>query len=165
MSYGNTNKDGTGTFYHTLVNSSGEQIVIPAGIVEQQSNVTDDDSDKTFTVPAGFMWDILSVNIKLTSSADAGNRQICLEVTDGTNVILSIMAGIVQAASLTRYYNFYKNAPNLTAFIDTDYLSNPLPDGLVLLPGYTLRVYDKAAIAAAADDMHVRIMLRKFVSS
>jgi hypothetical protein len=165
MSYGNTNKDGTGTFYHTLVNSAGEQMVALAGIIEQQSDVTDDDSDKTFTVPAGFMWDILSVHIKLTSTADAGNRQICLEITDGTNVILRIMAGIVQAASLIRYYNFYKGAPNLTAFINTDYLANPLPDGFVLLPGYTLRIYDKTAVAAAADDMHVRIMSRKFVSA
>jgi hypothetical protein len=165
MSSGNTTKEGTGAYYVLLVNSAGQQIVVPGGAIEQQSEVLTNDSDKTFTVPTGYTWELLSARIELISTATAGNRQICLEITDGTNVILRIMAGIVQAASLTRYYNFYKGAPNLTAFIDTDHLTNPLPEGLILLPGYTIRVYDKAAVDAAADDMAVRMMVRKTVSA
>lgn len=161
MSAGNTTKDGTGTYYTLLVNAAGELKIAKAGAFEQQSDITADDSDKTFTVPAGFMWNIISIRVELTTTATAGNRQICIEITDGTNVILKVMAGIVQAANLARYYNFYGGAPNLTAFINTSHLTNPIPDGLMLLPGYTVRIYDNAAIAAAADDMIVRMMVNK----
>ncbi|MFA5035650.1 MAG: hypothetical protein WC479_00535 [Candidatus Izemoplasmatales bacterium] len=165
MASGNTAKDGSGIYYALLVNSAGQQIVVPAGVIEQQSDVTEDDSDKTFTVPAGFTWEILSIRVDYTSSADAGNRQLCIELTDGTNVIQRIMAGIVQAASLTRNYNFAVGLPDMTAFRDTSHLANPIPNGLILLPGYTVRIYDKAVIAAAADDMLVRMMVRKVAST
>jgi hypothetical protein len=165
MSAGNTSKDGTGTYYALLVNSAGQLIVMPAGAIEQQSDITADNSDKTFTVPANYMWELLSIRVELTTTATAGNRQLCIEITDGTNVILKIIVGIVQAASLARYYNFYKNAVDLTAFRDTSHLTTPLPADIVLLPGYKVRIYDNAAIAAAADDMIVRMMVRKYNSA
>jgi hypothetical protein len=161
MSYGNTQKDGLGTYYHLLVNAAGELKVAKAGAYELQSDVTANDSDKTFTVPTGYMWQIISIRVELVTTATVGNRQIVIELTDGTNVILRALAGIVQAASLTRYYNFYVGAPNLTAFIDTAHLANPLPDGMMLLSGYKVRVYDKAAVDAAADDMSVYMMVNK----
>ena len=161
MSYGNTQKDGLGTYYHMLVNTAGELKISKAGAFEEQSDVLADDSDKIFTVPTGYMWQILSIRVELVTTATAGNRQIVVDITDGTNVILRITAGAVQAASLTRYYNFYIGAPNLTAFVDTTHLSNPLPESLMLLSDYTVRVYDKAAVDAAADDMSVYMMVNK----
>jgi hypothetical protein len=163
--YGNTVKDGSGDYFHVLVDSAGQLIMKAAGAIEQQSDVLADDSDKSFIVPAGYTWEVLSIRIVYVSTATAGNRQMCIEFTDGTSVILRVIVGIVQAASLTRNYNFAKGMNDMTAFRDTDHLMTPLPDDLHLLPGYTVRVYDKAAVAASADDMSVYMMVRKLPST
>lgn len=129
-----------------------------------QSEVTANDSDKTFTVPTGKSWGINSVYVKLVTTATVGNRQVEVKITDGSdNELLTIRAGAVQAASLTRFYNFAAGLPDLTAFRDTDALSNPLPTQLVLPAGYKVRVFDKAAADAAADDMDVRILVEELV--
>ena len=40
-------------------------------------------------------------------------------------------------------------------------LFRELPDrGIILLPGHSLRVYDSAAVDAAADDMQVHVLYR-----
>lgn len=163
MAYGNTNKYGQGTYYHLLVDSSGRLITADSTEIEIEKDVTANDSDKSFTVPTGESWKLLAARIVLVSSASAGNRQICIEITDGTDVILRILAGAVQAASLTRNYNFYQGAPNLTAFIDTTHLTNPIPPDLYLGAGYVIRIYDKTAVDAAADDMSVYLTVAKFV--
>jgi hypothetical protein len=119
------------------------------------------DSDKTFTVPAGTEWEILTIYVELATTATVGNRQLAIRFTDGSDDIIGqIRAGAVQAASLTRIYQFGVGLPDLTAFRDTDFLSTPLPDGLVLPAGYKVRILDKAAIDAAADDMDVQMMVR-----
>lgn len=162
MAYGNTDKTGQGTYYHLLVDADGRLIVTDKSEFEVEKDVLANDSDKSFTVPAGEIWELLAARIILASTATVGNRQICIEITDGTDVILRILAGAVQAASLTRYYNFYQGAPNLTAFIDTTHLCNPLPSKLQLAAGYVIRIYDKTAVDAAADDMSVYLTVSKF---
>lgn len=123
------------------------------------ADVTDDDSDKTFTVPASTEYQLLSVLVNLVSTATAGNRQIVVLVTTGADVVIAeIPAGVVQAASLTRRYTFGVGNPDLLAFRDTDVLLTPLPV-LCLPAGYKVRVYDNAAIDAAADDMHVQMLV------
>jgi hypothetical protein len=164
MGYGNTVKDGTGSFWENVCDAFGRLIVNDSWETFVVSDTTADDSDKSFAVPANYEYKIVNIFVTLVTTATVGNRQLVVELTDGTNVIAQARAGIVQAASLTRYYNFSKAMPELVAFRDTDYLSTQLPD-IQLLPTYVLRVYDKAAIAAAADDMTVRItFLRRQVS-
>lgn len=120
---------------------------------------TVDDSDKSFAVPASTYEQVLWVWVELTSSAAAGNRQMTLEIQDdAADVIGRWKAGAVQAASLTRNYCFAPANADLTAFRDTTYLSTPIPPTLILPPAYIVRVYDSAAIAAAADDMVVQFM-------
>ena len=129
-----------------------------------QADVTADDSDKTFTVPAGKSWVLQSVYVRLVTMATVGNRQMEVKLTDGSNnELLTIRAGAVQAASLTRFYNFGPDFGDLTAFRDTDSLTSPFPVGLTLPTGFKVRVFDKAAIAAAADDMDVRILVEELV--
>src|SRR3990167_11522351 len=66
-----------------------------------------DDSDKTLAVPAGKVWELESVYIELTSSADVGNRQMVLQVLDGTgDVVAQANAVAVQTASGTEYYHW-----------------------------------------------------------
>jgi hypothetical protein len=118
------------------------------------------DSDKSFTVPAGKEWTVLSIWVELASTATAGNRQVEVQLQDDSaDVVGRLVAGAVQAASLTRNYHFAAGVADMTAFRDTDLISNPLPARLLLPPGYVVRVFDNNAVDAAADDMVVQMLV------
>ena len=163
MGYGCTDKDGNGDFHHTLIDENGRLITVAYSSLELKKDTAANDSDKSWTVPAGEYWKLLSLRAVLVSTAAAGNRQLCIEISDGTDVILRIIPGGTQAASLTRYYNFAIGMTHLTAFIDNTHITSPLPSELMLLPGYVVRVYDKTAIDAAADDLSVYFQISKFI--
>ena len=137
------------------------RVLINAGWTPSlQAEETADDSDKTFTVTASQEWEIQSIWVELVTTATAGNRQIVVEIQDDApDVIGQFRAGAVQAASVTRYYMFSPQVGDLTSFRDTDFLSTPIPP-LVLPAGYKIRVYDKAVVDAAADDMVVQMMIK-----
>jgi hypothetical protein len=123
-----------------------------------QADETTNDSDKTFTVPASTEWEVLSIWIELTTTATVGNRQVVVEMQDSTgDVIGSFLAGIVQTASLAKNYMFAPGLELMAAFVGT-YLSFPLPP-MFLPAGFKVRVYDSAAIDAAADDMVVQMVV------
>lgn len=120
---------------------------------------TADDSDNTFVVPDSTEYQILSVYISLTTTATVGNRQMVVQALDASNnVIMGVRAGLTQPASTTRVYEFAPGMVQDVAFRDTDYASVALPP-LMLAGGQKLRVYDKAAVAAAADDMVVNVQI------
>ena len=115
------------------------------------------DSDKTFIVPTNTRWLINWIHIALVTTATVGNRQIKLEILDAAdNVRMDSHAGVVQAASLTRHYEYMKGIFREAAFID-DAIQVPLPTDLAIPAGWKVRVYDSAAVDAAADDMTVSI--------
>ncbi|MBF8255139.1 MAG: hypothetical protein HW375_46 [Anaerolineales bacterium] len=128
--------------------------------IVQQSDAALNDSDKTFTVPAGKAWRLQMLMASLISTATVGNRQIKVVIGDGTNILWSKNFGAVQAASLTRQYFGAADLPNDAAF-DADGNIRMALYQWVLPPGYTVRVYDSAAIAAAADDMTVRLLVEE----
>lgn len=158
---GNTGPgDGSGSDKIFRVNTYGE--MMDGWRAALQYEESSDDSDKTITVTTGYEWEILSVWVELITTATAGNRQVVVELQDSaSDVIGQFRAGAVQAASLTRYYQFGPGLAGLTSFLDTDFLSTPLPVGLALPAGYKVRVYDKAAVAAAADDMIIQMIVRQ----
>jgi len=159
MSYGNTAKDGSGTPYWQLVDTLGRLRINHDWTPGLSSDTAADDSDKKLTVPASTEWRVKSIWVELTTTATAGDRQIMVEIQDASDdVVAQVRAGIVQAASLTRYYLFAPTVTELAAFRDTDYLSTIMPEW-VLPAGYDIRIYDKAAIAAAADDMIVHALI------
>lgn len=122
-------------------------------------DVIADLSDKSFVVPAGRRYKLYYGQITLVSTAVAGNRQMALEVQDDSaNVIFRSLAGAVQAASLSREYHFAPNPVREAAFVNGQIMV-PTPPDLILLPGWTLRFYDTAAIDAAADDMDVAALV------
>lgn len=150
----------TGDIADVLCDALGRVAVNLGWTPSLQADEAVDDSDKSFTVPASTEWWIQSIWVELTTSADVGNRQMCIELQDNAaDVIFRVKTGAVQAASLTRNYALAPHLPDLTAFRDTTYLSTPFPD-IVLPAAYIIRVYDSAAIAAAADDMVVQILLK-----
>lgn len=115
------------------------------------------DSDKTVTVPTGEVREVVSIAVQLITTATAGNRQMVVQFLDGgSNLLYSAEAGAVQAASLTRTYHFVQGVPDDAAFATDNSIRIQLPENLKLLPTHQVRVFDQAAIAAAADDMEVR---------
>ena len=155
----NTVKDGSGTNYFVLSDDDGRIIITPAWTLDLESDTAADDSDKSFVVPATTEWKIHSIWIELIIIATVGDRQIEVQIQDGTtDVIMEFKVGAVQAASLTRFYLLTSEIADLTAFRDTDYLSTLIPE-FTLPTTYIIRVWDNAAIDAAADDMVVHIRL------
>lgn len=127
----------------------------PALVASEVAN----DSDYIIAVPTAQTYKLMSVWVELTTTATVGNREMAVEIQDAAaDVLAQIRAGALQAASLTRQYLFGQGLPDLTAFRSTDFLMTPLPP-IILPAGYQIRVYDRAAIDAAADDMVVQILL------
>ena len=132
-------------------------------IVRYLTDTTLNDSDKTETVPSGKTREVLAIGIQLTSTATVGNRQIAYEVQDSnSNVIYAAYAGATQAASLVREYHFSQGIVADTAFSAGNSIRVELPGDLLLPPDFKMRVYDQAAIDAAADDMEVRYVQLEF---
>ena len=126
-------------------------------------DATANDSDKTYTVPAGRAYTVRSIGVRLVTDATVGNRQLDILITDASdNLHLKFAAGAVQAASLTRDYVFGPGLPNDTAFA-AGAMARAIPQDLVVPGGFKIRVYDSAAIAAAADDLTVRILVQETV--
>lgn len=126
-------------------------------LIALTADVTADDSDKSFTVPAGVTWELLNLYATLVSTATAGLRRMVVEVQDGSsNVLARVQAGATQTISLTWQYNFAPGLADQTAVVNLT-LNTALPK-LVLMPGHVLRVYDITAVDAAADDLTVRFV-------
>ena len=120
------------------------------------------DSDKTISVPSNKIWEILSINITLISTAAAGNRQIEIRFTDNSDdVIGQVIAGAVQAESLTRHYFFFPDCQSKTAFVDTDKIYNRIPR-FYLPAGFKIRILDNNAVAVAADDMDIQMLVNSW---
>jgi len=124
-------------------------------------DTTTNDSDKTVTIPSDEEWDIWSIQIDYTSTATAGNRQLVVLFTNDADAIIhEVRVGVTQAASLNYFYNIAPGVADLTTIRDTLFLTTPMPL-MKMAGGWKIRVYDNAAIAAAADDMEVRILYVK----
>lgn len=136
------------------VNVSTDDVWTPALYADEAA----DDSDKTITVTASQVWQILWIWLEFTTTATAGDRQLVVELQDDSNdVIGQIRVGLVQAASNTYYYMLAPALADLTALRDSDWLMTPLPPTLILPAGYQIRVYDNNAVAAAADDLVIQM--------
>ena len=112
------------------------------------------DSNKTLTVTTGKVWEVAYINATLVTTATVGNRQIQMIVKDPDAVEIYRMNAVdVQAASTTNYYHF---SPRIAAAAETVATFHTIPIlTVLLLPGSTIRIYDSAAVAAAADDMTI----------
>jgi len=131
-------------------------------------DVAMNDSDKTFTVPTGKIWHILGIRVEYTATATVGNRNIRIVIRNTNNDVLEVFGKITglaasQLAMLSfKFEGGYQNSGdnilhlmdltsfaswNVSAFGDLPYL--------ILPAAYNIRIYDVAAIDAAADDMWV----------
>jgi len=124
-----------------------------------------DDSDVTYTVGAGKVWKVLSIEAVLLTTATVGNRQFVIQMGNGASVIKQIATATVVASKGAQILwapgiNVSTTArpklasPAVDADIERD---EPMPEDVYLLAGYTIRIWDANAVAAAADDMVISI--------
>jgi len=129
----------------TLINATDWQIW-------HLSDVTANQNSKVITVPAGYEYQVLFIFVEYISDANAGNRQIVVDIRDAADAVIGrVVAGATQAASLTRRYMFAPSLADLGAFRNTTFLMTPFPPTVFLPPLYDLRVYDTAGISAGDD--------------
>ena len=115
-----TGIDSAADFHTLLVDALGRLRVFDEWETVVDIDAATNDSDKSLTVTADYEWIIQSIFVDLTTTATVGNRQVTVEIQDdATNILAVVKAGIVQAASLQRYYTFAPDLPNMTAFVDT----------------------------------------------
>lgn len=143
-------------------NDNYTDAVTETPIIDRIVDTTLNDSDKTLVVPDGEMWHLNSIMVMLVTTATVGNRQILIEAKNTLGVVVGrISAGATQAASLTRYYMGMQGTYRETAFINGD-IQLPIPSDSFLPPGFSLRIYDSAAIDPAADGMTISVSVKKY---
>jgi hypothetical protein len=136
----------------------------PAGNLVWVRDATLNDSDKSFTVPANKRWNVRYIHGEITCTATVGNRSLAIIINDGTNNVLAAPKTANITASQTGVINAYSDGgifattagyvPLLSAA--TPNVGTAASIGAMILPaGYVIRVYDFAAVDAAADDMTV----------
>ena len=128
-------------------------------------DATANDSDKTLTVPDGHTYVLKQGFIKYASSADVGNRVLTIEIQDAAGNTVWVAEQLdadKMEASKTHYFRLHPNS----RIIDKEGAANyhtiftfPLAPDFVMLEGWTIRVWDYEAIAAAADDMEVSFIV------
>ncbi len=135
-------------------------VIVPP--ITSRFDATADDSDKSFIVPGNELWKLNFAHVLYVSSGDAGNRIITIEILDeNSNIIVDFVAGAVQAASATVHYTFLQGVLRETAVVNSEIVTALAAD-TYLKGGYTIRFFDSAVIAAAADDMTVSFQYQKF---
>lgn len=111
------------------------------------------------TVPAGKIWQVLSIYVELTTTGTAGNRLVEIILQDNLgNTVGMIRTGVTQAASLTYRYMFAPGLADLTAVRDTTYVMTPIPPTWIIPAAFSILIRDNNGIATAADDFVVRVM-------
>jgi hypothetical protein len=120
---------------------------VGGGFIIEVVDTAADTSDKDIVVPAGKIWQLLSVYAEVVASAVVGNRQIDLLVYDdfngNGNVIGRFPAAAVQIASATEYYHWGTSGDSL----ETVATYHNMPIAPVILYGdERMRFYDSAAI-------------------
>lgn len=136
------------------------------GTPKWEYDATANDSDKTFTVPAGKVRQLLSLEACLKATATVGNRFLQISMTDGTNSIYRWQnSSAIAASQQGTVYMAANVTPGVVSKRGLDgaepgagqatAVAVPCPDMMILTAGYTVRVWDTAAIDPAADDLTV----------
>lgn len=141
------------------------------GTVRWIADRTANDSDKTYTVSTGKVVDVRRIYGEISCSASAGNRILGIQIGDGTNPVSGVLKTSAIAANqkgnVMAFDSGYQTvatgqyAPLLD--LSTGSANTYLMLGTMWLPaGYTIRIWDTAAIDAAADDLVTIIQLVEY---
>ncbi|MEE8177699.1 MAG: hypothetical protein V3T65_06870 [Acidobacteriota bacterium] len=111
------------------------------------------------TVPAGVIWRVCSISFQHTTAAGGGNRQLIIEVDDGTDIFYSIGSNEQHGGGLTVRFSFSTAGP-----FPGDTLAGgglmpilPLPAEFYLLAGHRIRTVVENL--AAGDQFTAPVLL------
>jgi hypothetical protein len=135
----------------------------PGGRVVHIRDVTANNSNKTFTVPVGKMWEMRLIFATLLATAVVGNRALVVDIGNGVANIWYCVRPLNAAATESvgvAYSPWKSTADNVGLLrIDTgDALTRIQRDFLppfILPAGYTIRIWDTTAVDPAGDDLCV----------
>jgi len=126
-------------------------------------DVLANDSDKTLTVPDGHTYVLKHGFIKIACSSDVGNRKFEILIKDKAgHIVWVVEAAAVLTADDVQYWRISDLYHLQIAGEAEQYynkMTTPLPQDFVMLEGWTLRFWDHAAIAAAADDIEMSFIV------
>lgn len=125
-------------------------------------DATANDSDKSFTVPAGKVWNLLAVTAELAATATVGSRVLRAYLKDSSADYLAACASVTitanQIGTMFWEYGFGSTSTTIRRGPNNGSPNVTISQNLhpcILPAGYSVRVIDTAAIVAAADDMVV----------
>lgn len=114
------------------------------------------------TVPVNYYWKIKSVRFQLVTDGNAATRQVHLQITDGTNILMDIIANGTQTASLTRNYSFVPVGTVGTKTANLEIVTE-FPNDLLLPQGFKI-VTVTDSIQATDNYGVARIYVERFLT-
>jgi len=122
----------------------------------QSRDVALNDNDKTFTLPLGYQYHILSIHVIFVAGAGA-DRQLQVEFRDNANnTFLEIRPQVVIPAASTYIYSVGPAMADDFGVRDANYVSVAMPTTMLMNAAENIRVYDNNNVLAT-DDMTVVI--------
>lgn len=91
----------------------------------------------TETVPTGVAWLLHAITFTLVADANAATREVQVQITDGTSVLMRFPASGTQAATETRAYFFMRRGARESAAGGGD-RAGDLPQDIILPAGFTI---------------------------
>lgn len=119
-------------------------------------------ANPSWTVPNNRTWTIESIRALCITSDTVGNRRVSVRMSDTNsmgNPLLEKLSGAVQAASTTRYYQFYVGATEMSAFGDTDWMEIPIPE-IDVPAGGSIDVTDMFGRDGSSDTIQAWMVVR-----
>jgi hypothetical protein len=98
----------------------------------------------SYTLPAGFRYQILSVQATLVTDATVANRFPALTINDGANDVAAYMAGTAQTATQTVAYQF---APGLNSYQASLRTHAPIAADMILKGGNIIKTVTTGIVA------------------
>lgn len=111
----------------------------PAGRI-LVANLSDDPAagaEISLTIPGRSAWDIYAVFFSMVTDANVASRFANVTLDDGQNVFARVVSPLLQGASSTRSYTYYRGADVST--VSAEGIRAPLPEPLRMLPGWRIR--------------------------
>jgi hypothetical protein len=100
------------------------------------------DNDKTFSLPLGFQYHILSIHVEFIAGAGA-DRQLQVDFRDSSNnVFFEIRPQVVIPASTTYIYSIGPSMADDFGIRDAEYVSVAMPPTMIMNAAENIRVYD-----------------------
>lgn len=115
----------------------------PSGEVKQLRDITENSNDKTFTVPPGFVWEIMFGHVLYNARAVSSfARQMEFQILNSEDeVVYSTEAVNTQLTATTETYNLLSGSLIANETVAT-FHNLPIPDKMFIPEGFQLKFFD-----------------------